>query len=304
MAAEWLYFNGVNASRGEYAHEPLSADELARLILGEQPSPDRVDPDPEQRATLRERHLADTSGAFRVKEGVDPTDLAQAGWAVIFPATIDAAPIREALSELLTWRQAQAGSRYRECIGAQGYRPGESKVAFLRRQGAATSGSVDPDRFPYYLLLVGSPEEIPFRFQYQLDVQYAVGRIHFATLDEYAAYARSVVAAERDGVALARKIVFAGVQHPDDMATARSLQGLVQPLAADLAGHPQRGEWSVTTITGAEATKDRLSQLLHHEPPALLFTASHGVEFDPIDSRQMAHQGAILCADWPGPRAW
>lgn len=304
MAAEWLYFNGVNASRGEYAHEPLSADELARLILGEQPSPDRVDPDPEQRAALRERHLADTSGAFRVKEGVDPTDLAQAGWGVIFPATIDAAPIREALSELLTWRQAQAGSRYRECIGAQGYRPGESKVAFLRRQGAATSGPVDPDRFPYYLLLVGSPEEIPFRFQYQLDVQYAVGRIHFATLDEYAAYARSVVAAERDGVALARKVVFAGVQHPDDMATARSLQGLVQPLAADLAGHPQRGEWTVTTITGAEATKDRLSQLLHHEPPALLFTASHGVEFDPIDSRQMAHQGAILCADWPGPRAW
>lgn len=304
MAAEWLYFNGVNASRGEYAHEPLSADELARLILGEQPSPDRVDPDPEQRAALRERHLADTSGAFRVKEGIDPIDLAQAGWGVIFPATIDAAPIREALSELLTWRQAQAGSRYRECSGAQGYRLGESKVAFLRRQGAATSGPVDPDRFPYYLLLVGSPEEIPFRFQYQLDVQYAVGRIHFATLDEYAAYARSVVAAERDGVTLARRIVFAGVQHPDDMATARSLQGLVQPLAADLARHPQRGEWTVTTITGAEATKDRLSQLLHHEPPALLFTASHGVEFDPIDSRQMVHQGAILCADWPGLRAW
>jgi len=304
MAEDWLYFNGVNASRGEYAHEPIPVRELARLILGERPSPDQIDPDPEQRAALRERYLADATGAFRVKEGVDPTDLAQTGWGVIFPATIDAAPIREALRELLNWRHAQAGSRYRECSGERGYRPGESKIAFLRRQGAATSGPVDPDRFPYYLLLVGSPEEIPFRFQYQLDVQYAVGRIHFATLDEYAAYARSVVTAERNGITLPRRIVFAGVQHLDDVATNRSLQGLVQPLATELVDHPQRGDWTVSTLTGSDVTKERLSQLLHNEPPTLLFTAGHGVEFEANDPHQVAHQGAILCADWPGPQAW
>ncbi|WP_322510773.1 hypothetical protein [Chloroflexus sp.] len=304
MADEWLYFNGVNASRGVYAHEPLAVADLARLILGERPSPDQIDPDPEQRAALRERHLADASGAFRVKEGVDPADVAQAGWGVIFPATIDAAPLREALSELLHWRQQQAGPRYRECVGPQGYRPGESKAAFLRRQGAATSGPVDPDRFPYYLLLVGSPEEIPFRFQYQLDVQYAVGRIHFDTLEEYAAYARSVVQAERFGVTVPRRVVFAGVQNPDDAATSRSLHGLVQPLAAELANHSQRGDWSFELVAGAEATKDRLARLLHAEPPALLFTASHGVEFEAVDPRQLPHQGAILCADWPGPQAW
>ncbi|WP_298482630.1 hypothetical protein [uncultured Chloroflexus sp.] len=139
----------MNASRGEYAHEPLAIAEFARLILGERPSPDQIDPDPEQRAALREWHLADASGTFRAKEGVDPTDLAAAGWGVIFPATIDAAPLREALQ----WRQVQAGPRYRECFGPQGYRPGEGKAAFLRWQGGA-SGPVDPDRFPYYLLLV------------------------------------------------------------------------------------------------------------------------------------------------------
>ncbi|WP_298818793.1 C25 family cysteine peptidase [Chloroflexus sp.] len=304
MTDEWLYFNGINASRGEYAHEPLAVDELARRILGDRPSPDQIDPDPEQRAALRDRYLSDVRGSFRVKEGVDPTDLAQAGWAIIFPATINAAPLREALSELLNWRRAQAGPRYRECVGPQGYRPGESKVAFLRRQGAATSGPVDPDRFPYYLLLVGSPEEIPFRFQYQLDVQYAVGRIYFDTLEEYAAYARSVTQAERDGSQLSKRVVFAGVQNPDDVATSRSLHGLVQPLVAELTGHPQRGDWSFELIAGAAATKDRLTQALYREPPALLFTASHGVEFDLSDARQIRHQGAILCADWPGPQAW
>ncbi len=304
MNDEWLYFNGVNASRGEYAHEPLSAARLAQLIIGEQPSPDRLEPDSEQRAALRERHLADVSGAFRVKEGVDPLDLAQTGWAIVFPALSDAAPIREALSELLQWRRAQAGPRYRECIGANGYRPGENKAAFLRRQGAATSGPVDPDRFPYYVLLVGSPEEIPFRFQYQLDVQYAVGRIAFATLDEYAAYARSVAQAERFGVATSRRALFVGVQHPDDVATQRSLHGLVQPLAGELAQHPQRNDWTIELLSGEEATKQRLTQLLHTQPPTLLFTASHGVEFEPVDPRQLPHQGALLCADWPGPRAW
>ncbi|NJN19614.1 MAG: hypothetical protein HC822_26925 [Oscillochloris sp.] len=303
MASELLYFNGVNATRGEYAHEPMTADQLADLISGKNADTSRIDPEQAQLNELRWRDQLRRQGAFAVKEGVQPSNLAETGWGVIFPAGNQAA-VREALSELLEWRKAQAGPRYRECIGPGGYRPGEGKADFLRRQGAAPSGPVDPDRFPYYLLIVGSPEEIPFRWQYQLDVQYAVGRLHFDDLQQYASYARSVVDAEKGKVGLSRRMVFFGVQNPDDIATARSSSDLVLPLAAQMQHDAGNDGWTIETIPGIEATKDRLAGLLGNAAPAMLFTASHGAEFDKIDPRQTIHQGAILCSDWPGPRQW
>jgi hypothetical protein len=174
-----LVFNGVNGASGDYLLPPMTADQVAALARGEPP-------DAGHRHELQARRLRDREARFGVLEGIDPKDLAQTGWGVVFAHDADPR-IRAALAPLLEFRKSQAGARkehyYREYSGTDGYRPGESKPRFLARHGACTGMPADPEKVPYYLLLVGDPEVIPYRFQYQLDVEYAVGRLHFDTLE-------------------------------------------------------------------------------------------------------------------------
>lgn len=295
-----LTFNGIDGASGDYLLPPASPGDISRIAQGEK---------------LDEAHLRElgywfqrtTEATMGPKEGIDPRKLEESGWGVVFAFqdTEKVPAIKEALSELLNHRQAQANrlaERYREYIGPAAYRPGESKTAFLARHGVGP-GPADPDRVPYYLLIVGDPDTIPYRFQYQLDVQYAVGRIHFDTLDEYAAYAHSVVAAETGQVSRPRKAIFFGSQNPGDRATSLSSQHLVTPLAGSMQrDHP---DWRIEAWVGEQAWKADLARLLGGDrTPALLFTASHGMGFPKDHPRQERHQGALLCQDWPGPQGW
>jgi hypothetical protein len=245
-----------------------------------------------------------------VVEGVDPTDLAQAGWGIIFPYEDPHLPqqvpaIKERLEPLLELRRSQAGQHFRIYEGGDGHRPNETASKFLARHGARVSDPADPEKVPYYLLIVGSPVEIPFHFQYQLDVQYAVGRIDFGQdLEAYANYARSVVMAESGGLDSAPRATFFGVSNPDDRATLLSADHLVDPLYERI--QEQYGErWQIDTVPREEAGRERLKRLLGAETPALLFAACHGVEFpkDDPQERQVCHQGALICQDWLGPEA-
>ena len=292
-----LVFNGVNAATGGYLLPPLPPEVIGKIARGE---------------PIDAKHLAELKGkrfasapSFGVRAGIDSTKLGGddgAGWGVIF--AYDAPPaVREAIKPLLDHRKAQAGAKYREYVGPLGYRPGESKTDFLARQGVGP-GPADPDKVPYYLLIVGDPEAIPFRFQYQIDVQYAVGRIAFDTVEEYANYAASVVAAETTRSVRPRKAVFFAPSNPDDDATALTSTELVAPLAAQAVGKLKPGTppWEIAARIGDDATKAALAAALGGaETPALLFSASHGAGFPSGDPRQFGHQGALLCQEWPGP---
>lgn len=288
--SDLLYFNGVNASTGAYLTPPLQAEELAQMARGQVVAPEHL-------LELKWRKGKDKAH-YGVKEGVDPTDLAQAGWGVIYAEGVDPA-VQDALRDLLALRKTQA-NRLQERYHEYTYQKDESKNMFLARHRAGP-GAVDPDKVPYYLLIVGDPEKIPYTFQYQLDVAYAVGRIHFDTPAEYAQYAQSVVRAEQADFALAKRAAFFGVANPDDPNTQASTDNLVKPLADKM--QQQADGWAFDTYTAEDASKTRLEGLLNAQAPALLFTASHGAGFDLGDPRQLKHQGALICQDWGGPVA-
>ncbi len=300
MHATWklgpdLAFNGVNGSTGE----PLfreSAEDLARRASGASWEPGYLGELRRWNELIREDHLD-------IGFGFDPRRLEESGWGVVFAHGVDSA-VREALAPLLELRREQAARVEERYFRQLVYRPGESKPRFLARHGAGP-GAADPHNLPYYLLLVGGPEEIPFRFQYQLDVQYAVGRICFERVDDYARYAESVATAEAGEVEPRRRALFLAVANPDDRATRRCRDQLVRPLERQLRGWVGGDGWTVEKTLGEETTKAALTDILGGEcTPGLLFTASHGMGFDPGDRRQRGHQGALLCRDWPGPRQW
>jgi hypothetical protein len=309
----WMYPNGMGAD-GRPLFEPQSAEDLAKLASGRTREAKHT-----HAASLQElqwRHRSSAEAHYGVKHGIRPEQLEQTGWGVILPATRADTPeaavqreILEALQPLLDWRREQATRNHEAYFqifqGTRGYRPGETKQNYLARLGTGP-GPADPEKgVPYYLLIVASPQVIPYHVQYQLDVQYAVGRIHFDDVEDYAGYARSVVAAERGGLRLAREVAFLGVANPDDPATQLSRKLMVGPLA-DLIERSKAGEsWTVQRYLDGDATRQTLERILGGgATPALLYTGSHGMGFPLDDKRQRRQQGALLCQDWPGPRAW
>jgi hypothetical protein len=306
MSEEQLVFNGINIHTGDYIIPPMTLKEFSGLVEQETPI-DRY-----RLAILRARNSLGENRLGAQDSVDDIQKLAEAGWGIIFPAGMNAdhlKALKAALHPLLALRKQQAGAYYNEFCGEKGYRSNDTPGSWLPRHGMSPVEQADPSKVPYYLLLVGSPEEIPFTFQCDLDVIYAVGRLYFEqgegetfedTLAHYASYAQSVANAENREGFLHHKAAFFGVANYYDEHTSRSSRLLVAPLATELQQKYQN--WETIQYLKEQATKDTLSQLINGaNPPALLFTASHGVETDLTTFQAQCLQGALLCQDWPGP---
>jgi hypothetical protein len=301
---EKLFINGIDGITGQYLVEPFTPAE-AVAFLKEAP------PDPGVSQFLRRIWRIIRSPFLGLPDGVEPADVKQAGWAVVYHEEEDQA-VKDALAPLVEHRRRQIGND--AIVKVLTYKKGQDRAAWLACHDVS-AGTVDPTKVPYYVVLVGSPERIPYLFGHLLDVEYAVGRLHFDRPELYSAYVDSVIRYETgEMVQNGKEVVFWSPRHRFDRATKLSADLLVNGLAEGASSAPgasfaeagiaqQRGFRS-HKIWGEEATKAALLDVLARgsggSPPALIFTASHGLGLPRGHERQISDQGALVSQDWPG----
>jgi hypothetical protein len=303
--------NGINGATGEYLVPPISINDAAEMMRNYQP--DAEDAEKDKIISLIQQKTQQKT--FGLPDFVEPEDFDETGWAIVFHKDEDP-KVKAAMKRLYDHRL----KTIREDFGADDadkivqwiddYK-GETAREWLIKH-KADFGTVQPTRMPYYILLVGNPERIPFKFGHWLAGGYAVGRLYFEDVADYEAYVDSLIRYETGAGKPAptnKDLIFWGPRQRNDGATKLSSEFLVKPLATDdqqirifkklaKAGYTRR------LIAPADSKKQALLDLFHRKAgtpaPSLLFTASHGLAWPNGDARQPTAQGALLCQDYFG----
>jgi hypothetical protein len=132
--------NGINGVTGQYAVAPQSLKDLARALKkapGAERAPSHV--------IQRGQKLKQRAFTRALPWGVEPHDIARAGWAVVFHED-EAAAVRNALKPLIEHRRRLVGAdtRVKELV----YHTGESASAWLARHDVSWHNDV-PEKVPY-----------------------------------------------------------------------------------------------------------------------------------------------------------
>src|SRR5512146_2126161 len=115
-----VYVNGINAVTGEYLFEPRTIADLAKNIKGEEDS-----------GILRWlQRIWTRLSAPHLGLDVDPTDLTQAGWGIVFHEN-ESDEVKQALEPLVRHRREKVGSD--ALVKVLEYRDGEQLKDFLGR---------------------------------------------------------------------------------------------------------------------------------------------------------------------------
>lgn len=282
------YSNGIDLATGaEIPYEELSAESKPQddlSFLG--PA------SPLEMQWWIENHAVDDPNRQTIYK-VDPEKLDEAGWAVAFtPGT--PLEVKEALAPLLELRMEQARERFRRIEIEPGWTSEDFRNAFEIGFGPA-----DPEVLPYYVLLVGDPREISFELQYGLDIQYAVGRLHFDQVEDYNSYALAVKRAERNPPPPREAAIF-GVDS-GSKSDVFLRQALVDPLTRTLQEWRAQAD-SPVAVPVVRSGGDRKVDFLHllQNPPGFLFAAGHGLDCSRTRDGMLLVpklQGALVCSD-------
>jgi hypothetical protein len=153
--------------------------------------------------------------------------------------------------------------------------------------GAGPRGN-GPGRLPYYLLIYGGPNEIPWSAQYVLSQPCFVGRLHLKgeALERYV----TTLMAGWPGSACQpdHPVVWAADDGSGDI-TELMRKVIAEPIHQELSADSQIGA-NASLDTGAQATIDRLKSQLSQQRPALVVSTSHGLTAPLAPAGAMAGQ--------------
>jgi hypothetical protein len=251
------------------------------------------------------RQLPSERRAFLESE--EPVDLRawqdpRVGWGVVLAEDPNFTPAQRAvgadapepLRDLIADRKGPV-FRYRSDLGTdklERYYPDGT------HQTIAISGSmrgVGRGQVPAYLLIYGSPKDIPWDLQYVLNMACCVGRLDLEK-PELGHYVDALLSGWKDAPCRRdQPVVWATDYGGDDITTAMH-QLIAGPVAAALKADNEVKNGRLVYLEGVRATWDALSQSLAEQTPALIVTTSHG-KTDPASDKVEMARGLGLPVD-------
>lgn len=143
------------------------------------------------------------------------------------------------------------------------------------------------DRLPFYLLIYASPNDIPWDFQYLLQVRHAVGRIDPAMQGIEHYFTALTKKWETAGAASCRTLTWAVDHGPDDI-THLMRNVVAEKLHAKFRSDPDIADNAIFldgTSVGADARGAALIAALESHQPGIVVTSSHG-RTGPLNNQQ------------------
>lgn len=232
------------------------------------------------------------SGGVLTPEDVSPKDWRhpQIGWGLILR---DGAAIPEPLHDLLKSRPGSPVLRYRPEVPTHLRNPA-AKVDIPIIKGP--TGIEDPASLPHYLLIYGSPSDVPWELQYELNKKFYVGRLDLKgeALENYVA---ALINEWSDSSAdIQQALAWSSVQDSGGITT----------LMRTAIGEQVVQEWrkdsnttfhdNIVFLDGAQAPASGtgLVDTLRSRRPALIVTTSHGQTGPLSKPKQMKEQLGLL----------
>lgn len=253
-----------------------------------------------------------TDGAMFPPPPASPEDWedTRVGWGLVLPDRQGWSPeqlaraedARPSVRELLASRPASKVLRY--------VRDGRFSTWVLRDYANGGDRPVDtsppgtgPDGIPAYLLIIGTPQEIPWNVQYQLGLVRRVGRLDLPD-DGLDNYVQALITGWKDSEGRYENPLVWSVVHSSDDITSLMRDAVGAPLHGAFSADPDLAGASFIDGGATPATREALRDHLGRLKPLVIVTTSHGQIGPPGDPDLMRSQlGAIVDAEFTPERS-